>query len=247
MKRIAIPVIAALLLSGCGYAEETYNPAYESGVSEEQSSDKTKSDISIELNKPESGGDVQSLSSAPAQPAEKEEPDFLLRNVWYEGNSYRLGISGTSDENGVYHSLTLDLYSGSVKIDTLEITVPEGDRVLIMESVAEGRTYGCEIISNKQEFGAEEYPDIAALDFYRESDIEIPQYERFFAIFDGKITELDIYENGKPAKPVGTHLDMKSAGIMTQKLCVSGASEYMVLHYRYRFDVENRRLIRTEY
>ncbi len=255
-KLLAAVLISVVMLAGCGYSEENYMPADEdNGISSGKREPITDSAVGT-IQPMESStvivseADLQfssvSSSSSPSAVTE-EEPDFLLRNVYSEGKSYRVGISGEPDENGSYKTITLELFSGNRKIDRLEVEVPQGDRVLIMESTEENRTYGCELISNMQEFAAEEIPDIVAVDFYRESDIEIPQYERFFAVFDDKLTELDIYENGKPAKPVGTHLEMKSAGVMTQKLCVSGATEYMVVRYRYVFDTGNKRLVRSEY
>lgn len=198
----------------------------------------------------------------PAEPAERHETDRLTytrENVWSQGSSYTVNISGapqasdaitnetTYVKDKVYGDFRLDIVNGDEILSSLKINVPRDDIFLIMESASDGIDYGCDIISNKQEYGSADYPDIIQLDFYRKSDYEVPQYARYFAIFDGQIVELEIYENGTLVSPRGTHPKMKSAGLFIQHLCVKdGSGGYTVIQYEYRFDAANKRLNRKQ-
>ena len=99
-----------------------------------------------------------------------------------------------------------------------------------------------------REFGAEEYPDILGLVFRGSSaEAAVPEYARYFAVFDGKLTELAICENGKEVRPRGAKLEPVSAGVAKQHLTVKKAGGgYEVIQYEYRFDVENRQLNRQK-
>lgn len=197
-----------------------------------------------------------------AEPTERHDTDRLIytrKDVWSQGSTYTVTISGAPQESTaitddttyvkgkVYGDFRLDIVDGDEILSSLKINVPRDDIFLIMESAADGIDYGCDIISNKKEYGSENYPDIIQLDFYRTSDYEVPQYARYFSIIDGQITELDIYENGVLVSPRGTHPKMKSAGLFIQHLCVkNGSGGYTVIQYEYRFDVANKRLNRKQ-
>ncbi len=197
-----------------------------------------------------------------AEPAERHDGDRLTytrENVWSQGNTYTVEISGALQEGAaitdettyvkgkVYGDFRLDIVENGEVLSSLKINVPRDDIFLILDSTADGIDYGCDIISNKEEYGSTQYPDIIQLDFYRKTDYEVPQYARYFAIIDGEITELDIYENGVLVSPRGTHPKMRSAGLFIQHLCVkNGSGGYEVIQYEYRFDVQNKRLNRKK-
>lgn len=197
-----------------------------------------------------------------AEPAERHDTDRLTytrEGVWSQGSTYTVTVSGAPQEGAaitddttyvkgkVYGDFRLDIVNGGEILSSLKINVPRDDIFLIMESTADGIDYGCDILSNKKEYGSENYPDIIQLDFYRTSDYEVPQYARYFSIIDGQIVELDIYENGVLVSPRGTHPKMKSAGLFIQHLCVKdGSGGYTVIQYEYRFDVANKRLNRKQ-
>lgn len=177
--------------------------------------------------------------------------------VYSEGKYYTVTVSGrkcsAGTENSVciddtyYDDLKMELFLDNILLDSLAIGVHTGNRFLIMESAACGKDYGCKLISCKREFSADEYPDIIQLDFYNADDIEVPQYGRFFAVFDSRLLELPIYESGKAVEPCGTHFKLKSAGVMTHCLCVSTVShKYTVRKYEYSFDPAERRLDKRE-
>lgn len=187
---------------------------------------------------------------------------YTIINIYSESDYYTVEISGvkyksyeesetdidTTYINGdLYGDFRLDLLKRGEVIDSLKINVPRDDRFLILESVAENLSYGCEIISNKREFLAEEFPDLIQLDFHIINEVEAPQYARYFAVFGGKITEVPVYEDGEETAPYGTHLEMRSAGKMIQHLVAEKPSGgYTVIKYEYSFDVENKCLNRKQ-
>lgn len=197
-----------------------------------------------------------------AEPTERQDGDrltFTQENVWSQGKTYTITISGAPQEGAgitdettyvkgkVYGDFRLDIVENGEVLSELKINVPRDDIFLILESAADGIDYGCDILSFKNEYASEKYPDIIQLDFYRKTDYEVPQYARYFAIIDGEITELDIYENGALVSPRGTHPKMRSAGLFIQHLCVkNGSGGYTVIQYEYRFDVANKRLNRKQ-
>lgn len=178
---------------------------------------------------------------------------FSAENVFSENEYYTVSVTGEKitrepdETNGaLYENLRLLLEKDGAMLDSLEITLPDDDIPLIMDSVAEGLTYGFSVISNKREFQTDAYPDIVQLELYKPNEYELPQYARFFAVFGGRLAELPIYENGEEREPVGTHPELRGEGRMVQHLCVytpSGRS-LMVTKYEYIFDVENRRLVK---
>lgn len=212
-------------------------------------------------------GSATSLSPEDVIPEAVQTPrvdgdrlSYTIMNVYSDGNYYTLDISGVkyadSDSTDIdttyvkgelYGDFRLDLMKRGELIDSLKINVPRDDRFLILESVTDNLSYGCELISNKREFGAEQYPDLIQLDFYMYNEAEAPQYARYFAVFDGRICEVPVYENGKEVAPYGTHLEMKSAGLMIQHL-VAGEWDgtYTILKYEYTFDEINRCLNRKQ-
>lgn len=185
---------------------------------------------------------------------------YTIINVYSEDEYYTVDISGIkiNDEtdldidttyiNGeLYGDFRLDLMRSGEIIDTLKINIPRDDRFLILESVMDGLSYGCELISNRRGFYNRTYPDLIQLDFYIINEVETPQYARFFAIFDGKLAEVPVYQDGVEKAPYGTHLEMKKPGVMTQHIVASNVNgNYEILKFEYRFDVDNRCLVRKK-
>lgn len=187
---------------------------------------------------------------------------YTVMNIYSQGEYYTVEVSGVKYENyeendtdidttyingELYGDFRLDLLKKGEVIDSLKINVPRDDRFLILESVIENLSYGCELISNKREFSADKYPDLIQLDFYIINEVEAPQYARFFAVFDGRIIEIPVYEDGTEVAPYGTHLEMKSAGEMVQYLVAEEYyGEYTVIKYEYSFDIENKCLNRKQ-
>ncbi len=186
---------------------------------------------------------------------------FTIDNVFSEGQYYSIKVSGvksanqsagvsvdTTYINGVlYGDFRLDLYRSGELIDTLKINVPRDDSFLILENAAIGKDYGCTLMSHKQTFSTDAYPDMLRLDFFRQRGMAVPQYARYFGVFDDKLSEIPFYEKGKEVAPIGTFAEMRGDGLLTQNLTVeNGKGGYTVIKYEYRFDVENRRLNRTQ-
>lgn len=186
---------------------------------------------------------------------------FTVDNVFSEGKYYSIKVSGvksanqsagvsvdTTYINGVlYGDFRLDLYKSGELIDTLKINVPRDDSFLILENAAIGKDYGCTLMSHKQTFSTDTYPDMLRLDFFRQRGMAVPQYARYFGIFGDKISEILFYEKGKEVAPIGTFAEMRGDGVLTQNLTVeNGKGGYTVIKYEYRFDVQNRRLNRTQ-
>lgn len=191
-----------------------------------------------------------------------ERITFKVENIFSQGKTYSVTISGVKMQNqsagvsvdttkidGVlYGDFRLDLYNsvGSL-IDTLKINVPRDDSFLILENAAIGRDYGYTLFSHKEEFGQENYPDMLCLDFFRQRGMAVPQYARFFAVFNDKIEELRFRQNGVEVAPIGTFMQMRGDGLLTQNLTIqNGKGGYTVIKYEYRFDVANHRLNRTQ-
>lgn len=249
--RTAAVLCAALLLTGC--AKENRKSSSEStsvSVRTEESSSYTDEEPVSETS---SGTAPDIVLSSHVS---KDKLLFKIQNVYSDGDYFEADICGEKlDENSsgekgtvtidgeLYGGFKLRLYKNGMPANTIVIEVPDKDRFLIMESVKKELEYGCEIISNKRLFGADEYPDIIQLDFYKANEVEAPQYARYFAVFDGKIAEVPVYEDGAETSPYGTHPEPKSAGLMVQHLTADdGEGGYTVLKFEYTFDVENRRL-----
>ncbi|MBE6889936.1 MAG: hypothetical protein E7485_07980 [Ruminococcaceae bacterium] len=201
----------------------------------------------------------------PAEQTDKLDGDrlsFEIKNIYSENEYYDLIISGkkldsktkvdidtTYIKDELYGDFRLELVKDGEIIDSLKINVPRDDRFLILESVTDGLSYGCEILSNKDQYGADEYPDLIQLDFHIITEVEAPQYARYFAIYDDELTEIPIYADGKEVAPFGTHVVMEEAGIMKQVIVVAkddGSGSHKRLKYEYTFDVKHKRLLRVE-
>lgn len=268
MKRIFVEffsavtlLIGVISLCGCSEVEETYRPdnygetaesefgTYEAApVNNQNSAAISTVPAAKDERRPET---IQTADKIPEPKSNSEingsTHTFTVDSIYSQGGYYTVSVVGEKSGD-TFGELRLVLFKDGAELDSLGIGVPEGDRFIILDSVSEGLSYGCVIISNMRGFAAEDHPDIIQLDFYRENELEIPQYGRFFAIFDGKLTELDIYENGVKKEPRGTHLELRGEGRMVQHLCVytpSGKS-LMVEKYEYIFDIENRRLNRRK-
>ncbi len=265
-KRMAI-VCAVLMLSGCNLEEQSQS----SGTFEATSASTTETTtVSTSVTSTTTSATTTTAMDAYIEPDElipaalqspKVEGDrlsYTIMNVYSEGVYYTVDISGvrldstaeadmetTYVKGELYGDFRLDLMSGGEILDSYKINVPRDDRFLIMESVKDNLSYGCELISNKREFKVDEYPDLIQLDFHIINEVETPQYARFFAIFDGKLAELAVYDGGVETAPYGTHIDMIDAGVMDQYIVASvSEGNYTILKYEYTFDVEDRCLNR---
>lgn len=269
MKRViaeifsaAVVLIGIIPLCGCSETEETYLPDYYGETAEDEYG--TYEAVSVENLKPadaaadssvkNDGGKPETAQTAVIIPEPKSGSEikggsyvFTVENVYSRGEYYTVSVVGEK-RGDTFGEIRIGLSKDGAELNFLEIAVPKDERVIIMDSVADGLSYGCAVISGMREFSAEDYPDIIQLDFYKENELEVPQYGRYFAIFDGRLTELAIYENGIETEPLGTHLELRGEGRMVQHLCVytpSGKS-LMVKKYEYIFDLENRRLNRRK-
>lgn len=269
MKRFAAAITAFMLcLSGCGYDDETYQPAY---FGDESSSTET-------ANAPEPAQSaasvvsslIQHTSTLPENNTSREitlnprpsdsELTLTADGIYSDGKFYTVEVTGkksadqtalpddkTTYVNGVlYGDFRLKSSLNGDPTGILKLDIPRDDMFLVMDYIAEDMTYGCEVISNYRQFGAEEYPDIIELDFYINGELEVPQYARYFAVLNGEIAEIPVYEGGSAAKPLGTHLEPKSAGRMVQHLTISSGApnSYEIVKYEYIYDIENHRLNR---
>ncbi len=186
---------------------------------------------------------------------------FTVDNIFSQGQYYSITVSGvksanqaagssidTTYINGVlYGDFRLDLYKAGSLIDTLKIIVPRDDSFLILENASVGKNYGFTLLSHKEEFSDETYPDMLRLDFFRQRGMAVPQYARYFAVFDDKIEEILFYEKGKEVAPFGSFAELRGNGFMTQNVTVqNGKGGYTVIKYEYRLDLEKRRFNRTQ-
>lgn len=268
MKKALTAVMAAALLVGCGNADETYRP--ERYTADKKDENKFYAENSATAQTSHSESVTQSTASAAFVPATNGEMRqtflsdgdtlaYIAENLFSNGEYFTVVASAKKTEtetdstiyiNGkLYEAPMLTLYQGRRILDTVTPDIPEGDRFITLESAADSYYYGGEVISNMREFGAAEYPDILGLVFRSGSpEAAVPEYARYFAVFDGKLAELSIYENGSRVSPRGTKLEPSSVGVAKQFLTVrkSGGGGYEVIKYEYHFDVENRRLTRKQ-
>ncbi len=267
MKRIISVLAAAALvcLSGCNLENEGSS----SRVHKTTAQSSEPEPVITETPKITTASTAEATSLAPTDviPEAVQTPrvdgnrlSYSIMNIYSDGDYYTLEISGVKYEDAnstdidttyvkgeLYGDFRLDLMKRGEVIDSLKINVPRDDRFLILESVTDNLSYGCELISNKRMFDADEYPDLVQLDFYMVNEVEVPQYARYFAVFDKKICEVPVYEYGREVAPYGTHPEMKAAGLMTQNLVVEQYSgNYTVIKYEYTFDAENRCLNRQQ-
>ncbi len=262
-KRSAAILLVIIMLSGCNLEEQpesdksstaafvTSSSQITTSVSTTASATTTMADAFIEPD--------EIIPAAIQSPrVEGDRLSYTIMNVFSDDKYYTVEISGVKLESTaeadmettyvkgeLYGDFRLDLLSDGELLDTYKINVPRDDRFLIMESVIDNLSYGCELISNKREFKVNGYPDLIQLDFHIINEVETPQYARFFAVFDGKLAEVLVYENGKEKAPYGTHLDMIEAGLMDQYIVASvSEGNYTILKYEYTFDVHQRCLVR---
>lgn len=266
---MAAAIAAVLILSGCGTFDETYQPEVYVSSSENELLDTTAAS-SPEISDRSLPKAPSRQTAEPAVHAEDPSDDrelktalragggtitFTLDNVFSEGEYYTLTVSGTKTANNgdntvtingeLYGNIEITLLRDGRQIDRMPLEIPRGDRLVILESAAENLSYGYELISNARDYDAEEYPDILGLVFRSNStEAAVPEYARYFTIFDGKLVGLPICMNGKEVAPRGAKLEPRSAGFAVQHLTVLKASGtgYEIVKYEYRFDLENKRL-----
>ena len=264
INRVIIPLLAASLLCGCNIENDELR---------ESTGSRTSSESTVEQPAPSTVPTTAATSST--EPLEPDEviPDavqtprvdgnrltFTIKNIYSGLEYFTVEISGVRIEeeaeptlettyiNGeLYGDFRLDLYQKGELIDSLKINVPRDDRFLIFESVTEELSYGCEVISNRRTYDAMEYPDLIQLDFYLQNEVEAPQYARFFAVFDRRISEVSVFEDGEKTAPYGTHMESTEAGKMVQQLVAQKPNgDYTVIQFEYTFDTENRCLNREQ-
>lgn len=273
MKRLLFEIILAaavvigiIPLSSCNDVEENYRPEYYVEYEDERT-DETDNAPLPTAAKPAAAAIGQRAETAAVrdngvpETTSYSEADggrltFTVGNIFSQGEYYTVSVVGEKSDdkpldetttyvNGeLYGDFRLVLLKDGAELDSIAINVPRDDRFLIMDSVLGNLSYGCAVLSNKRDFSTDDYPDIIQLDFYKVNELEIPQYGRYFAIFDGRLAELPVYENGAEAEPCGTHLEPRGEGRAVQHLCVytpSGKS-LMVAKYEYIFNLEERRL-----
>lgn len=217
----------------------------------------------------ESSGTNREIVAAPY--IEDDTLRFTFENVFSGGEYYAVSLSaersdGTSGNEGgdsggnsgnggtvaingeEYNTPVLTLSKDGEQLDSLTLTADKNAHYILLENAAKNSAYGYEIISNMRGFGAEEYPDILGLLFRGGGETAVPEYARYYAVFDGTLSELPIYENGVRVEPRGAKLEPTSAGTAKQYLTVlnSSGSGYHVIKYEYHFDLDNRRLIRQQ-
>lgn len=262
MKK-ALALVAALgiiCLSGCNLENDENSRAHTSAQTTMTEEEPTTEPTPLQTTTADTSAST-SLLPTDVIPEAVQTPrvdgnrlSYTIKNVYSGDDYYTVDISGVKYEDSdgtdidttyvkgeLYGDFRLDLLKKGEIIDSLKINVPRDDRFLILESVTDNLSYGCELISNMREYGAAEYPDLIQLDFHMINEGEVPQYARYFAVFDGKICEVPVLMNGKESAPYGTHPKMRSAGLMTQFITAGTyTGQYTVLKYEYTFDVENR-------
>ena len=191
-----------------------------------------------------------------------ERITFTADDVFSEGQYYSVMISGAKMANqsaGVsndttyidgilYGDFRLDLYKAGTLADTLKINVPADDSFLILEDlVGEKKNNGFMLRSHKEEFSDDSYPDLVQLDFKRQEGMAVPEYARYFAVFDGKLDEIRFYDNGNEVAPIGTKAKMRGDGIFTQNLTIQdGKGGYTVIKFEYSLDLDRHRFNRKQ-
>ncbi|MBP1542807.1 MAG: hypothetical protein J6A16_01815 [Oscillospiraceae bacterium] len=271
MKRKLFAVLSAIVMCGCAADKETSSlPETVTSTAATDTTTTVKTTASAATTTTSETTPVTSyVEPEPDEviPAAIQSPrvdgdrlSYTIMNVYSDGEYYTVDISGVKlgDEaqinnettyifGDIYGDFRLDLQKDGEMIDSMKINVPRDDRFLILESVKDGLSYGCELISNKRHYAADDHPDLIQLDFHIIDEGETPQYARFFAIFDGKLTEVPVYENGVETAPYGTHLEMLSKGVMEQHIVASDdRGVFSVIRYEYTFNIEERCLERQQ-
>ena len=260
MKKIGICVICAgaVILTGCAL-EEPSSEYSSAATTAATSASTTSAATTATTPEPEPLKPDEVIPPAEQTPRiEGSRLSYTIKNVYSAGKYYTVDISciklpetteapeleTTVIDGSLYGDFRLDLLQQGSIIDTLKINVPRDDGFLIFENVLKDLTYGCEIISNMRDFAAEEYPDLIQLDFTILNEVEVPQYARFFAISDGKLVEIPVYENGVETAPYGTHLEPQYAGMMIQHIVAKEYGTYTVKQYEYTYDPDSLTITR---
>ena len=205
MKKLSILVASVIVLTGCTEAVQTSDVTSESVVTSVStvqtttttaaSSASTTTNVSTTTTTYLEKDDI--IPEAIQTPKiEGDRLSYTIINIYSEGEYYTMEVSGikmddTSTENidttyigdKLYGDFRIDLLRDGEVLDSHKINVPRDDRFLILESVADGRTYGCELISHKREYNINTYPDLLRLDFHIINEVETPQYARYFAVY----------------------------------------------------------------
>ena len=269
MKRISAAVLTIALLSGCSAADETHRPEGYAVTAEQQKETaiipKTEASAPAEEHTLVSSSE----STVPFTPVYDEvlretftsDENWLIfaaENVYSGGEYYTVVASAARTDtespdtvyinDKLYEAPELTLMKKDGQHSSVKLEIPDGDRFLTLESAADNYSYGSEIISNMRDFNAAEYPDVLGLVFRSGAEAAVPEYARYFSVFDGELTELAIYENGSKADPRGAKLEPVSAGLAKQFLTVlkQSGTGYEIIKYEYRFDLENKRLNRQQ-
>ena len=278
-RSAAAMILAVLLLGGCGNTDETYLPAvYADEAPQASDNDNAEPEQPAVIKKPPAASASSSEQNAAISssseharagapytytaeniPELAEELDanragltFTLNNIYSEGALYSAELTAAHGEEDGTDDITLTLFRDGKPVDTLDIRKPDGEQLVMLENAEDINSYGCEVISNIREFGAEEYPDFFGLIFRESSEIRqsdkreaaVPEYARYFTIFGGKLWELPIFENGRRTAPCGMQLEPRSAGLAIQHLTVlkSSGEGYEINKFEFRFYLENKRL-----
>lgn len=251
IKYVTTLTLLTGISTGCALENADSSVYTTTSVSEVPATSATETTVQTTTAPPEPLAPDDVIPAAVQSPRiEGSRLSYSIMNVYSGGDYYTVEISciklGETTEapelettyiNGaLYGDFRLDLLKQGERIDTLKINVPRDDRFLIFESVLQDLSYGCELISNMRDFSAKEYPDLIQLDFHMINEAEVPQYARYFAVSDSKLTEVAVYENGEEVAPYGTHLESESAGLMVQRIVAKEYGEYTVKQYEYTFD-----------
>ena len=270
MKKVIILLASVMMLGGCStpIKEDTAVPDNTSSVTTGATEKSETSSLTTQTSSTSATTTATTyieidevIPQAIQTPKiEGDRLSYTIINIYADGQYYNMEVSGvklSSEEtedidntyiNGeLYGDFRIDLLKDGELLDSYKINIPRDDRFLILESVTQGLSYGSELFSQKRLYNIDEYPDLLQLDFYIINEVETPQYARYFAIYDEKITEVKVFENGAEAAPHGTHLQPESEGVMIQYVVESdGYGGYYVQMYRYWFDNEARCLTRKK-
>ena len=270
MKRMTAAVLAVTLLSGCGSADETYRPEWYADAAEQQkeaptlpeTEDSEPAEVPIGASSSESTVNFTPVYDGVLRETFTSDENgliFAAENIFADGKYYAVVASAaktdTESQNTVYingelyETPVLTLMKEGGQLGSVTLDIPDGDGLLTLKSAADHYSYGSEIISNMRDFGAAEYPDVLGLVFSGSgTEAAVPEYARYFAVFDDTLTELAIFENGSRVSPRGARLLPVGAGMAKQFLTVlkQSGTGYEIIKYEYRFDLENKRLDRQQ-
>ena len=250
MKRLTALCAVIALLCGCNSGNSD-SRRFETEPAAELTAESVETEPSTaEPVLPLSADDIDPRA-VPAQQMEGSRISYTVEDVYSGGEYYAVSVSGarlyedakpspyTAYIGGeLYGDFRLELLKNGEVINSLKINLPPGDRFLILESVLDDLSYGFSVLSDKREFGSDEFPDLIQLDFMMSGETEVPQYARFFTVSEESIIEVPVYENGKETAPYGTHLEQESAGVMVQHIVAREYGSFTVKKYTYTFDTD---------